>query len=72
MYAKQKHKRQTHTEWLDDEGKYWSSQLNTDLYVLMKQNDKLVGVCFCWKKIYFKLEDAYKTMNFDDILLRIW
>lgn len=23
-------------------------------------------------KLYFNLEDAYKTMNFDDILMRIW
>lgn len=24
------------------------------------------------KKLYLKLEDAYKTMNFDDFLMRIW
>lgn len=36
----------------------------------MKQNDKLADVCFRFtkkkKKKYFKLEDTYKTMNFDD------
>lgn len=34
----------------------------------MKQNDKLAGVCFCFKQNIFKLEDTYETMNFDDIL----